>query len=73
MIKLKKRSQLKKGQNKTDLIQPRLTSQIHNLSHEIKINPYKVNQNKSWNSILNVEGWNEKNKKINYKKITWVW
>jgi hypothetical protein len=46
MIKLKK-NQLKKGQNKTDLIQPRLTSQIHNLSHEIKINPYKVNQNKS--------------------------
>jgi len=47
MIKLKKRSQLKKGQNKTDLIQPRLTSKTHNLSHEIKINPYKVNQNKS--------------------------
>jgi hypothetical protein len=62
MIKLKKRSQLKKGQNKTDLIQPRLTSKTHNLSHEIKINPYKVNQNKSWNSILNVEGWNKKNK-----------
>jgi hypothetical protein len=46
---------------KNDFDRFKLSCQIHNSGHDIKITLYKINQNKLWNIILNQSNFKGRN------------